>query len=130
MCEQCMAEAVILIDDKPVIGEFFLVRATKDGGIMKNGEFGLVRWNDPDFIFNVTPEIEPPDDDTIENDDLYFAWLEKARNFQQHLSASNAGLNASYELVKGCIDAGFKYEIDGIVEYWLFTYLAQFIKEN
>ena len=50
MCEQCSAETVAYnfpIDSFP----FILVRATRDGDKMLNGDWGLLECNDPSFIF-------------------------------------------------------------------------------
>jgi len=128
MCEQCMAEVVTLNDGKTVIGNLFLVRATRNGSMMKTGEFGLLRCNDPDFIFRVIPEANPDPEDTLENNEEYEKWLDKAQDFREQLLNLDAGLMASYDLVKGCYEAGFKDE-DGCIEYWLFNYLSQFVKE-
>jgi hypothetical protein len=122
-----MAETTTLNNGEKVIGNFFLVRATQDGSMMKTGEFGLLRCNDPDFIFKQMPEVDPDPEGEIEDNDHFFEWMEKAQNFREQLLELDAGLKASYDLVKGCYDAGYKDE-DGCLEYWLFNYLAQFVK--
>ena len=56
MCEQCTAKAVGF--GSPLPG-WYLVRATTDGWMMKDQDWGLVRCNDPDFYWDVTPIPDP-----------------------------------------------------------------------
>ena len=126
MCEQCLAQTITLNENKPVIGEFFLVRATQDGSVMKSGDFGLVEQNDPTFIFSQKPELIPGPRDTFANTEDFFNWLERAKDFKEQLANSMSDLKGAYYLIKACYDAGYKDE-NGCVEYWLFEYLAPFV---
>jgi len=57
MCEQCSAA----VDIWPIPLEgWLLIRATRTGLSMEEGDWGLVECNDPDFIWSLTPTPEPP----------------------------------------------------------------------
>lgn len=63
MCEQCVAETTLYVGpgDADVLPGFGLVRATKDGWLMKKGDWGLVHVNDPDYWWSPTPVEDPLD---------------------------------------------------------------------
>lgn len=116
MCEQCLAEMQLIVSD--VLPEFALYRATKDGGRLKSGDYGLVECNDPSFIFNVVPEAEPN-----EENDSWIEWAGKANAFEDQLLDSTTDFKGVYRLIRGCYENGYKDE-DGHVGMWLFNYLA------
>lgn len=57
MCEQCVAKTTTYLGpgEAEVLPGYALVRATKDGWLMKNGDWGLVHVNDPDYWWSATP---------------------------------------------------------------------------
>lgn len=61
MCEQCVAEAKLYVGlgESHALPGIGLVRATKDGWLMKNGDWGLVHVNDPDYWWSATPVEDP-----------------------------------------------------------------------
>lgn len=62
MCEQCEAATVYYSkneDADKFLGHWSLIRATKDGMFMENGDWGLLECNDPDFTFTDTPWASP-----------------------------------------------------------------------
>lgn len=116
MCEQCLADMQLIASD--VLPGFALYRATKDGGRLKSGDFGLVECNDPSFIFSVVPEREPD-----EESKAWIEWAEKANAFDDQLLDCTPNFKSVYRLVRGCYESGYKDE-DGHLGMWLFNYLA------
>lgn len=119
MCEQCCAETETYLS--PIPGWWF-VRATVDGMIMKAGDWGLVRCNDPDFVWDFIPWPEPEEgiDEQLESD-----WFEDWIRFDQALECRP---EIGWELVNACIKAGYDPKNDGAVGAWLFNHLGEWLK--
>lgn len=134
MCEQCFTQS--LIWKKPVVPGFFLTLAQKDGWYMKKGWFGLLRCNDPDFVFKALPEKDPAwgreEDDSL--DASWYEWYLKAHEFGLELmtligiSAPDDDINTSltdcYELGVACKEAGWNPEKHPRMHEWLFHTIA------
>ena len=140
MCEQCIADTVLIGGEKEVLPGWFLVKAQKDGHSMKAGNYGLVVCNDPSFIFNIEPAVDPLDgmsDEQIEaldkNDvlwELSKVWSQKAYDFTNNIELTYYMMSV-YELVSAGIKAGYNEEVDGYnFENWLFNHLGKFIRDN
>lgn len=139
MCDQCESEAII-IGDKEVLPGWFLTQAQKDTDIIKKGEYGLVVTNSPSFIFATTPIIDPLDNLTdhqintlAKNDpiwDLNNAWNKAARDFGNSIS-TNVDMMSVYNLVVAGMKVGYEPGVHGYnFEYWLFSYLGKFLRDN
>lgn len=119
MCEQCVTNSVSITTPLDKEG-WVLIQATKDGHFMKKGQYGLVRMNDPDFVWTEKPYKEPN-----ENDPALDAWFEAVDRFTNEFAS---GPLESYEIVKACIRLGYKKKIHGSFSHWLFDFLGQSIK--
>ena len=135
MCEQCSAATVNYVgkDGNQVLPGYFLVRATKDGREMKNGDWGLVVCNDPDFIWSITPVCDPDDGLTDEQIDAlpddkmrYRAWEKANRKLKKSLDS--ASFDSSIRLGNAMRDVGYVPDNDGIASWWLCNYIAKFLK--
>jgi hypothetical protein len=129
MCDQCLAETIMFNNEEKVLPDFYLVQATKDGGSLQANDYGLVRCNDPSFVFSVEPELNPDPNDTFENDKEFERWIDKTTQFENQLMESASGMKDVALLVAGCYQMGYT-DSDGSLEQWLFNYLAQFLKGN
>lgn len=68
MCEQCSAETETICED--LLPGWALVVATKDGDMMKAGDYGLIEINDPTFI--ISKDFKPVPDFTYDMSDEEF----------------------------------------------------------
>jgi hypothetical protein len=136
MCEQCVAKTVYYIgkDTNEVLPGYILVRATKNGSYMKKGNWGLVRYDNPDFIWSITPVCDPSSGLSDEQIDALPKEVDK-----QYEQYEKAVKNLRKSLNKGCFDhcvslgeamkkSGWKPEKDGFGPYWLCHYIGQFLK--
>jgi hypothetical protein len=117
MCEQCVAEAV---QHGEVLPGWVLIRASRDGNLMKAGQWGLVSGNDPDYVWSATPRPEPPCQDP-----QWSAWSEEARHFEEALRADPP---TGYLLYAAARQAGFIPE--GRFAFWLFGRLGRHLSER
>lgn len=143
MCEQCVAKTKMYVlpgQPEEVLPGYFLVRATQDGHEMKANEWGLVRCNDPDFIFAVTPEPfafwgmsdEELDKLPDHEQDSISEWETLSATFGKQTLASI--LERQYreyfetidQLRLACVAKGWKAE-DSSMERWLFHYLGTYL---
>lgn len=160
MCEQCVAATVMYTlpgaGGHEVLPGYALVRATKDGWMMRKGDWGLVRMNDPDYWWSKTPVEDPylgltdaeidkrpePDlaYDTFQDavDELQNAldgrtepMLEQGRynypRFEDAIELYEAAKLAGWSLKKKPINGG-TMEAREPFAYWLCNYLAVFLK--
>lgn len=133
MCEQCCAKTETFLEPFP---RWWLVRATKDGNIMRKGQWGLVHRNDPDFIWSVEPKLEPltelsdeeinalPKDSKLWDD--FNNWVADVETFRKSLE-HHVSLEASWELIESARKAGYESEKSDFCT-WLFNYLAEYLK--
>ena len=132
MCEQCMAKTRVIT--RNILGEWTLVRATKDGMHMKKGQYGLVRCNDPDFIFDGPIEFDPTynmTDDEINNmskaDDRQ--WRKFNRWYDKIETCFNAPFELGYQFVIECKKKGYRSKTHGMnVLMWFLGHLRVFMK--
>lgn len=143
MCEQCVADTDMYLigKEKSILNnKMFLTRAKKDGNKMKKGDWGLVTCNDPDFIFQTTPEPNPywgMTDDQLDQLpehelDALTSWETKTEKFGAELLASVLETQHSHyfsnirklmDLCKVC-----EWNPEKItLEQWLFHYLGSFL---
>lgn len=126
MCMQCLAETVFYNE---IVPGFYLVKATKDvTDFMTDGQYGLVRQNDPDFVFDAY-NFRP--DPTVNEDEInnqYFEWLDEVDKFNQQLEDSFSNFRAVYELYKACEITGWDSKQLPILAQWLFPKIGEVIE--
>ena len=132
MCEQCSAE----VDGwaYPLDG-WVLIRATKDGFFMKKGEWGLLRSNDPDFIWEETPTLDPTegltdeelDKASVELQDAEDNFTRAAQKFEDDLQGYPA---SGWELYNAALKAGYDKAKHGRFAFWVFNHLAKHLRDH
>ena len=134
MCEQCVAKTVMYVghNSQEVLPGYFLVKATENGNYMNRGDWGLVRCNDPDYIWSINPVRDPADgltDEQIDTltDGVFEGYDRAVKNLEESLN-------------KGCFDkavwlgtsmkqAGYRPKKHGYRgACWLCNYLAKFLE--
>lgn len=120
MCEMCQAKTESYLS--PIPG-WTLVRATVDGDMMKAGEWGLVRSNDPEFIWSTSPWSEPPENSNKDRED---AWFDDAIKFNDEL-VSNP--EVGYNIVSASLKVGFN-PVEQRFGFWLFGFLGQWVENH
>lgn len=133
MCEQCVTDC---LHYGQVLPGWYLIRAQKDGNLMKIHQWGLLRCNDPDFVWTVDPIVDitygMSDDqvDALPDDqwNLYRKFSNSAEKFEQSLKGD---IRSGYSLYKACLEAGYDPEVDGYnLSHWLLHSLAVRVSEN
>lgn len=154
MCEQCVAKTDLYRgpDKDEVLPGWYLIRATQDGDFLKKDDWCLVKINDPDFWWQVTP-VEDPDwgltDEQIDalppDDKRYEAFDKAAENLEEALNGATEdmqNLGESYSkyyhlprfedaglLWEAARQAGYDPKVHGYrFAFWLCHYLAVFLK--
>jgi hypothetical protein len=112
-----------------------LMRARKSGSGILAGQWGLVRVNDPDFVWHDTPTPDPFDGLTDEQiNDASEELKEADRDFGNGAVAFGSTLKVDpevgYDLVVAAEAVGFDREEDGSISFWLFDYLGRWIREH
>ena len=134
MCEQCLTNPVYF--GEPIPG-FILARARRQGNDWNIGDWGLIECNDPSFTWSMTPTPNPcwgmTDDEEDEwenaadkNSIEYKRWFGWPREFVEQFE--NCGPNTGYDLVAAAMQVGYDRKKDGTFAYWLFDYLAEYLK--
>jgi len=135
MCEQCSAE----VDEfgHPLPG-WMLCQATKNGGgqsfNMKKGQWGLVESNDPSFIWDIKPRIDPTEgftDAELDKKGKEFwdesnKWIDEATAFGKALVG---GPEEGWTLYEAALKAGYTKD-KGAVCFWLFDFLGRWLEAN
>lgn len=139
MCEQCLAKTVLYLGPKKkeVLPGYSLVRATIDGNYMKKDEWGLVRCNDPDVIWSVTPVVDP--DDGLSDDQI--GRIENSKEYQKqclvfdkafvNLEKALNRMNFDYAIWLGVAmkKSGYNPKKHGYrSSCWLCHHIAKFLK--
>lgn len=145
MCEQCSAATTLYLGEPPteeVLPGYALVRATKDGWMLKKDDWGLIRVNDPDYWWSVTPVEDPYFGMTDEQIDASEADDEPFNRAASHLDMALAGrtpgelqetsayprFEDAIRLYEAAKKVGYSYEKDGQFAGWLCHRLAVFLK--
>ncbi len=58
MCISCLIDSE-MIGNEPILPGFYLERAKKSYEDINIGDYTLVTYNDPSFVFSITPEENP-----------------------------------------------------------------------
>jgi hypothetical protein len=127
MCLQCCTDAVVI--KKDILPGYVLVRASKDCDIWKEGQFGLVQENDPDFIWD-NPGPNPLDGmtDNEINDcppekwKESVLWMKKVELIEKEFETDPM---MGYQFVTACRLAGYDPEKEGYnVVMWFIHFAA------
>ncbi len=121
MCEQCNTDCVTFGE---VVPGLFFIQAKKAGRLMRAGDYGLVRCNDPDLIWSFRPEPDPYEgmsDEEINQQDgvAWAAWRDKAKAFALECKVQ-LGMNLAFRFGLLCQAGGYDIEKDGRLDWWLF----------
>lgn len=136
MCIQCMANAIILIED--VLPGYFLMVSTTNCEEWPLGHYALVQQNDPDFIWKGKPIIDPLfnwDDYEINNlPDNSKEW-EKSDEFYKFIESIEpkfiTDTMCGFELVQTCIKEGYNIKKHGKrIIAWLMHHIAVKLENN
>lgn len=130
MCDQCTAQTEMW--PTPLEG-WALVRANKDGYVIKAGQWGLVACNDPTWVWDPKPRPEPPEppegvDDPESWEDLDQWFENEAGVFEQQLQASGDSVD-HWRLVEAARKCGYT---PGKIRFgtWLFNFLGEWIADH
>jgi hypothetical protein len=132
MCECCSA-------DTHYIGEVFpkwmLVRARKNGNEMKEGDWGLVNFNSPSFIWDgkLEPTEEPSkfcvDDKEDVPPELDEAWDNYMGVVEDFSKCLHGHVQDGYLLYKSCLEGGYDNNKCPRFDVWLFDRLGQVVNK-
>lgn len=134
MCEQCLTNPIYF--GEPLEG-FILARARRQGNDWNIGDWGLIECNDPSYTWSYTPTPNPCWGMTSDEEDAwaeaqdpdspeYKRWNTIPGKFAKQFD--DCGPMGGYELIKAAIDKGYDRKIHGHFQYWLFDYLAEYLK--
>jgi len=122
MCEQCQAETIDIGEIGP---GWLLCVATKDGDMMKKGDYGFIRCNNPDFIIPASLKPFPNpfqdytdeqlDNLTDEENDKFCDFYELEEKLRPHLKCD---FETAYELVVAGKEIGWDEKKDGCFAIW------------
>jgi hypothetical protein len=108
MCEQCAAATVDIAEFAP---GWRLIQATRDGRLMKAGQYGLVDADDPSFILSVVPQPAPDSGviGDVDNDPAlskaWDEWIDLEDRIYADMKACDPVVG--YNLISACIEAGW-----------------------
>lgn len=121
---QCLTEAKMYGE---VIPGWYLVKATKTSpwGHWPAGYWGLVRMNDPDFVWEPDPLEEDPEAPVDEN-----GLSEFYRRHNDFEEALHSHPNVGYTLIKDAMKVGYNPEEEGYVTFWLFERMARMLSDG
>ena len=142
MCLQCLTKSKVIV--KEILPGYCLQKATVGHAEWPKGYYGLVRINDPDFIWKGEPLEDPlynmPDSevDALPNKSLLLKknreYFDRVEQIEKHLVTSmgeRLDIMAMYALVKACKKIGYKEKVHGYrVVAWLSHHMALKIKKT
>lgn len=140
MCEQCLADTV---GWENVLPGWHLIQARKDGELMKIGEYGLVKMDNPVIIFSEKPIKDPygcMSDEEIDSlpeeksKELYKKLWEfhrlADRNAARGFIEPSRCLEKYAEIISAAKETGFDEEENGIFWYWLHDHIARYLENH
>ena len=133
MCECCSAET---IDVGEVVPGIMLVQATKQGQVMRPGDYGLVMSNDPFLVFSGStfrpdPLFEMTEVENLSSSMLQYAdqWCDDAIWFKELLD-TKVEIMTSWFIVTQAKACGWKQDLHGYVGLWLFHRIGELIQKG
>lgn len=129
MCIQCVVESVHYGEVMP---GWHIHRATKHDEEWPQNHWGLVRCNNPDFIWESEPMLDPyhglSDDEinmqTLAGNPLFKEWDKRSDEFRDALFCDP---KTGHQLVEDAKAAGYT-EADGNLSDWLFHRMGRVIR--
>jgi hypothetical protein len=118
-----------------VLPGYYLMRAVKGCEEWPKGYYGLVRCNDPDFVWKEKPITDPtfhiPDkklEKFLKNDVVW----KKSNKFHDVISKIRDDFvsepRIGHELILACMKNGYRKKEHGDVLCWLFNHMAEKMK--
>lgn len=130
MCLQCSVASVSFGE---ILPGWYLQRATRDDELgddtWPKDWWALVEVNDPTFVFETTPELDPThsvaySDFTEEQNKSLELWCRKARKFQNELIGPPKD---GHRLIEAAKQAGWDRKKDPNFAEWLFHRMARIL---
>lgn len=135
MCLQCVTEAETIIEF-PIIG-YWLMQSKKGHPDWPEGYFGLVKCNDPDFVWEGEVYYDPLDemtDDEIDAIPKGDPLWEKYWAFSEHVDRVEPAFSCrpelGYQFVNACIASGYNRHKDGYVLYWFISRIGKMLEKK
>lgn len=117
MCLQCVVESEIIIEG--ILPGYFLSQSTKDGDEeWPKGRYGIVKINDPEFVFPADPVKEPAEQEA------FFKWMNEVVYPANDAIMMRLQPLDIYNLIQAAIKVGYSPEVDGDFAAWLVNYVA------
>lgn len=132
MCLQCEAKAKIIKRD--ILPGYSLMISRSNHPDWPVGHYGLVRCNDPDFVFKEKPVADPGKGvnlDLEKNSKIYAAWEIWAAETESMETKFTCSPELGHALYKACLKAGWRPKRDGLrLMYWLRNYMGIKLKHT
>jgi len=133
MCLQCSTDAKLIIED--VIPGYSLYQAKKNAEGWPEEWYGLVKENDPTFVFpafgldpDLCDSLTEEQINALPEDSKELKSVEKFDKYvhtYKHLFETDP--NSGWDFVESCMRDGYSPDIDGFVECWFLNKVAQSI---
>ena len=132
MCLQCLAKARLV--KKDILPGYFLMVSTQNAPGWPKSHYGLVRCNDPDFVWEGRPSPDPYhglSDHGIESSpkNIHEAFHKWSKMVEKTEEAFHGSAMDCYRFVDACKKAGYRPERDGYnVVMWFVDYAGRKLK--
>lgn len=128
MCEQCCVAA---LQFGKVLPGWYLIRARRKGNHMQEGDWGLVRQNDPDFIWTTKPvkDKSNPKSKAAERHDTNF-YRELAKFENEFIGTLDAAAHLGMSIERKTKMKKKRRNVRLRYVHWLFNHLAERIEKS
>ena len=131
MCLQCSTQATLMVEK--ILPGWQLYQAMVTAERWPAGWYGLVQSNDPALVFPAEGLCSDPcaNMTDVEIDALsldspeWRGYQAHSAYVRTHFTLFKMTPKTAWRLVQACIQAGYKPEEDGDVEWWLIDYIAR-----
>lgn len=133
MCLQCATNSKDVCQILP--GVTLSVATISHGDVWKEGQYALIRSNDPDFIIVGEPVYSPLNDleddeyDTM-YDDVSYRTLDNTFMEWRDKNPLHTDLNTAYYYVRAAVSAGYDPDEDGSCTYWILHRIAKYLAKG
>jgi len=147
MCTQCVVDAQFylikpdgsLAEHDELLPGWALFQAKKPGGEMNAGDWGLVRVNDPEFVWRVDPVVDPLEGFSEDEQESMFEDPEIAASIDTFVNTQDAFaaelmesvelITSAHALIESANKVGYTTE-SGSFEWWLCHRLGVWIRDH
>lgn len=129
MCLQCMTNARMIKEN--IFPGWHLKQSMKHHPDWPKGWYGLLRCNDPDFIWKekMIPMPLMYNESPKANQKKIDDWFETLSKFESELFITS--ILVGYELYKACLKSGYKPKKDGYrICLWIVNSIGKVIQED